>query len=343
MNKTVYILNGFAPEKLYYFNHRNMHGIKAICMDNNGDKYNESNFKWLMNNKIFENNKKAYVLITAEYQLDYLTKNEEANEWFKKNSEHFLTPNFYIPNSNINWVDNPNYLDKFNIVKILKKKVPEIVTQCSFMLGKDFNNLPKKEKLNKIAKEAIGAGSNEIHVYRTNNINEWDILENNKEYLIEDFIEQSDTIRFLEGTMLVTGTFGEELSMIIDYQPETLLHGEFGAKGTTIYHKDYWYIKDIMLRIQKALGITRGCYDPEFFMDINSKKIYLLDLNPRWAGYHSCMNEMASDWLPKNFDMLDCVVNEKSFYKTVEKRLTKLPLESKPMYLTRVWTYNKME
>ena len=325
-NKIVYVLNGYAPSKLRYFNQRNNKKIKTVLMESHGDPSNAKNIDYLYDNNILCD-KNIKVLITSEAQLEYIASKETLLNWFKEYHNQFLVTKFVINNKT--YYEEPTLLsNKVFINKLLNKNKynnNSVVSHAKIMTGSQYNKLSKKKKTELVVKTIYGSGSDGARI-NVDKVNTKDT------YLVEKIIKSDKNIKFFVCTTLVTydDYRGRELSVLTTSED----HSNFVNTGYPHTHADfscYWQLKDFMNYLCEVFGVWNGLFETEVAYDSKKNKFYLIDLNPRWSTDHDCIKEKFGEIVGKNFDMLEHVYEEKSFCDKVERFLKKNPNYIGPM------------
>lgn len=316
-DKVVYVLNGYAPSKLRYFNQRNNKKIRTVIMENCGEANNAKNINWLFKEKILENNPYAKILITSEQQLEYISKNKKLSKWYTEHSNQFISTKFNF--NNLSYENNIDALSNKKIVnEWLRKFHTNFVSHTKIMKGSEYNKLTDTKKKKLVVKSIYGSGNSGALLSPTK-------VNPKEEYVVENVLKTTDTLKFYVCTTLITpGIFEYEKDVSLLITSED--HTNFIDTGYPHTHSDfshYTELKDFMTVLSNMLGVSDGLFETEVAFDSKEGKFYLIDINPRWSTDHDCIKEKFGEIVGKNFDMLEYAYERKPFNHIVEKFLKK--------------------
>lgn len=292
--KTVYVLDGYLPEKIVYFNERNNKKDRlsnCILMDNHGDVNNKDNFYKLYEDKALDD-KDTYILFGSEYQIEFIKSDDTLYKWYKDHKDQFILNTYKGKEFNY-------YCDKINVMNEFKDGLQKDVT---VMTGDEWNNQSEEFKDSHVLKCLVGTGGKSVFFNKKFNEYSPKKPDANKTYTCEPIYD------------------GQKFESIIVVKDSKIV---FNAIFT--YHKNsgqvpkfikFEYDEEINKAVEllvNRMGVINGYLEPEF-IKLDNGEVRMIDLNPRWSMDHSIIGDLKS--VPEAYDMIDAWFTD--FDKPVE-------------------------
>jgi hypothetical protein len=300
--KKVYILNGYAPDKLYIFNTVKCKTYTPILLDSKGDPTNAKN---LYNIRIKDllKDKNSYVLITSEEQLNYIAQSNSDLTYYNNHKSQFINVKF-TDDSPINKLTS-----KLKFYTKMSKYTPYV----EYKTGSEIKRLPKDLVIDHIVKSEFGSGSGGVIAFNSDNYkaNLKKLIDDNT-YIIEPIYLGPKYVH-LWTDALITKNNLSYVTFRCDSFVDTVSTSPYWNPIYCTTEFDYMigeYLRDFI----KTFNVESGIIEPEFVYDYNSYRLLLIDHNPRWsAGTSYGVHTIAKPYLPKGFNILDYYFKDKPF------------------------------